>query len=314
MKNNPSKLLSGSDIKVSIDRLTIVADYLTSEYDRNLRFFLSFPFIEEANGGNAIRVLDDETDSDVTPEQVAYISVPPFMQDHIRIDFNPNRGFNSAGGQWLLRFIAGLSKKHFSRCDVAFDVFNLPEVKDYQVWDFGTSKSIFYSRSWEMETTYYGSPSSQKQIRQYNKKLEQEKRHGKILNVDSWWRVELQLRGNKIDSYPSLVKEMLEKFYIPSYKNLENPSQRAIVLSMMVDPTIYASASKATQQRWRKLFKSVPKENEISVAMAQCFVKNFRRLEFELHDVMNKFNIVVEENSFDQNDPESEQKGGSHDE
>ncbi len=63
-----------------------------------------------------------------------------------------------------------------------------------------------------METTYWGSSASEKQIRLYNKKIEQERRHGRIVNLDSWWRLEMQLRGSKVEDYPELVAKMLENF------------------------------------------------------------------------------------------------------
>ena len=136
---------------------------------------------------------------------------------------------------------------------------------------------------------------SGQQIRQYNKKLEQQARHGKLVNVDSWWRVELQLRGNKIADYPSLVRKMLEEFYVPEYKSLKNPSQQAMVFAMMYEPSIYASGSPKTKQRWRKMMKEVQKDNRLSVAMAKKFVEDFQRLEYELQSIMNRFNVAADE-------------------
>jgi hypothetical protein len=172
---------------------------------------------------------------------------------------------------------------------------NQPIVEKYQVWRFGVSKKVIYSQNGAMETTYYGSPNSERQIRQYNKKVEQEARHGRLVNLESWWRVELQLRGRKAKEYPSTVREMLEDFYLPDYKSLTNPSQQAMMLSMIVDPTIYASASSKTKQRWRAMMKDCQHTNDISVAMANVFVENFYRLENELQTIMNKFKIVAEE-------------------
>ena len=184
----------------------------------------------------------------------------------------------SEGGQWLLKLIASIPEKHFSRCDIAFDLFNEPTAKDYQVWRFGTGKQIILNRKSQMETTYYGSMKSGQQIRQYNKKVEQEARHGKTINVESWWRVELQLRGNKVQDYPRLVQKMLEEFYIPEYKTLKNPSQQAMVYAMMNEPTIYGNASEKTRQRWRKLLKETPTENRLSVEIFSDWNMNCKAL------------------------------------
>lgn len=305
MQKNNELLRLEDCIKVSIDRLTIVADYREESLDSDMREWLKLPFIEIVNDG--LQVVDDSRcyvddfghqHGYVAPEQVAYINSPRFMKNVIRIDFNPNHGMTSKGGRWLLDLIAKLRNKHFSRCDVAFDIFNQPVVEKYQVWRFGVSKKVIFGRDGSMETTYYGSPNSERQIRQYNKKVEQEARHGKLVNLESWWRIELQLRGRKVKEYPSIVREMLEDFYLPNYKSLANPSQQAMMLSMMVDPTIYASASSKTKQRWRAMMKDCWHTNDISVAMANVFVENFYRLENELQTIMNKFQILAEEADF----------------
>ena len=273
------------DVRVSIDRITIVGSYDSDRLNNDIREWLRKSFIQEVNGG--IQVVDDSNcyqddfgnrHAYVAPEQVAFINSPKFLKDKIRIDFNPNHGLQSEGGQWLLKLIASIQDKHFSRCDVAFDIFNEPTAKDYQVWRFGTSKQVIMNRIGEMETTYYGSMKSGQQIRQYNKKVEQEARHGKTINLESWWRVELQLRGNKVHDYPKLVQKMLEEFYIPKYKNAKNPSQQAMIYAMMKEPTIYGDAPKTTRQRWRKLLKETPTENRLSVEMAKKFVADFQRL------------------------------------
>lgn len=290
------------DVRVSIDRITIVGSYDSDRLNNDIREWLRKSFIQEVNGG--IQVVDDSNcyqddfgnrHAYVAPEQVAFINSPKFLKDKIRIDFNPNHGLQSEGGQWLLKLIASIQDKHFSRCDVAFDIFNEPTAKDYQVWRFGTSKQVIMNRIGEMETTYYGSMKSGQQIRQYNKKVEQEARHGKTINLESWWRVELQLRGNKVHDYPKLVQKMLEEFYIPKYKNAKNPSQQAMIYAMMKEPTIYGDAPKTTQQRWRKLLKETPTENRLSVEMAKKFVADFQRLEYELQSIMNRYEIAADE-------------------
>lgn len=291
-----------SEIKVSIDRLTVVADYPSDRLDNDMREWMSKPFVQDISDG--IQVVDERNcyfddfgnrHTPVAPEQVAFIHSPKFLRDKLRIDFNPNHGLDSEGGQWVLQLIAKLQNKHFSRCDIAFDIFNEPTAQDYQVYRFGTGKQIIMGPDGKMQTTYYGSMKSGQQIRQYNKKLEQQARHGKLVNVDSWWRVELQLRGNKIKDYPSLVRKMLEEFYIPEYKNLPTIREKAMILALITDPTLYGDASDRTRQRWRKLLKETPKDNRLSVAMAKKFVEDFQRLEYELQSIMNRFNVAADE-------------------
>ena len=58
-----------------------------------------------------------------------------------------------------------------------------------------------------LETAYWGARSSERQVRMYNKKLEQEK-HRQIVpeEVQSWWKIELQLRRSKADEWSGSSK------------------------------------------------------------------------------------------------------------
>ena len=290
---------SNSEFKVSIDRITIIADFLTEKFDRIARDeFLKKPFIIASGDGfkvidNTATSVNDESNDDMV-EQVAYINVPRFQQDKIRIDFNPNHSMETKAGRWLLNFIAHLETKHFTRCDVAFDVFNYDDTINYRIWNFGQSQTIYLDRNLKLETAYFGSPSSCKQVRMYNKLLEQKKKHKEVpINISSWWRLELQLRGKVIDNYPDEVKKMLSNFYYPEWQSIDNPSHKAIVYSMYNEPSIYANVSKSTQSRWRRIFKSSERHNELALVLAQLFVDNFNSLNYQLHSILNRFNVNV---------------------
>ena len=287
-----------SEFRVSIDRITVIGDFLTAKFDRIARDeFLKLPFIEAF--GEGFRVIDntamsvnDETNK--ITEQVAYINVPRFQDNKIRIDFNPNHSMDTEAGKWVLDFIAKLETKHFTRCDVAFDIINYDDVINYRIWNFGQSQNLYLDRNLKLETAYFGAPSSSKQIRMYNKLLEQKKRHKDVpININNWWRLELQLRGKVIDNYPEEVKNMLADFYYPEWHSVKNPSHKAIVYSMYNEPSIYSSVSKATQQRWRRIFKSSERHNELAVILAKVFVSNFNSLNYQLHDILNRFDVSI---------------------
>ena len=181
---------------------------------------------------SAINVSNGDVNNDLK-EQVAYINVPRFQENKIRIDFNPNHSMETDAGEWLLSFIAKLEAKHFTRCDIAFDIFNYFDAINYRVWNFGQSQNLYLNRNLKLETAYFGAPSSSKQIRFYNKLVEQKKRHKSVpINIEDWWRLELQLRGKNINDYPSEVKNMLANFYYPEWQSVKVPSQKAIVYSM----------------------------------------------------------------------------------
>lgn len=285
-------------IRVSIDRLTIIGDYPTELFERHYYDWQrDNSFIRES--GHGLKVVDTtkyvNAEADVPEEQVAYIEVPKFQADKIRLDFNPNHGLETPGGSWLLELIASIQNKHLSRNDVAFDIFNNPRAAFYRVWTFGITQSIYLGPKREMQTTYYGSPKSGKQIRQYNKLVEQKAKGKTYADLDSWWRVELQLRSSKADDYPNLVRQMLENFYVPDDSQINDIGMRAMVYRLTNDPEFWGELGKSTAYRYRKLFREMPHENDLALAMADEFVKQFDRLENELQTIMNRFNIQAEE-------------------
>lgn len=287
------------NFRVSVDRITLIAPLSLEAWEKHYFKWLKLPFVQAAGAG--LQILDySNCDVDdfgnrhehVEPEQVAYLEVPRFQTNKFRIDFNPNHGMNSEGGLWLKGLLNKLPNKKFSRADIAIDIFNHPEIKDYGVWNFGVSKRIFLNKSEEMETTYWGKASSRKQIRLYNKKKEQETRHGKIVNLDSWWRLEMQLRGDKVQEYPRLVREMLEHFYIPDYrnKNLKISEQNQVV-RILIDPLYYGEQPRTTRYRLRKLIEKAKPENSLSIEIAKNFAANLPSLEAELRRYLGRYSI-----------------------
>lgn len=92
-------------IKVSIDRLTVVGDFPTDLFmDHYYKWQREHDFVRES--GQGLQVVDTtqyvNTGEDVPQEQVAYMEIPKFQKDKLRLDFNPNHGLQTPGGQWLL--------------------------------------------------------------------------------------------------------------------------------------------------------------------------------------------------------------------
>nr|CAA07049.1 hypothetical protein [Oenococcus oeni] len=201
------------EYRVSVDRITLTADCPLEVIDGKLSRWMkeTHLFIPLSSGG--FKVIEDNLAD--TPEQVAFVEYTQFQKNRIRIDFNPNHSMTTKGGQWILSKIATLKNKKFSRCDVAFDIFNSPIIEKYRIFRPGTSSKYFLSAAGKPETIYYGAQKSEAQIRQYNKLVEQTKKRKTIPdNIKNWWRLELQLRGRKISDYPQQVKSALDNFII----------------------------------------------------------------------------------------------------
>ena len=116
----------------------------------------------------------------------------------IRLDFNPN-SLKEFEGLQVWRQIMNYARLNrleirLSRLDLAFDIFNRPEIVFLQHIKGGVSHKIFYGRGGNIESKYWGASGSNVQVRLYDKNIEvlSHKRADK-LNIESkpfWWRLE----------------------------------------------------------------------------------------------------------------------------
>lgn len=206
-------------IQWSIDRITIVGNlkeniYYHTTHDVLILDFEQLMRLNEGNGylrsvsNNGWQLLDQHE------ENIAYIEILKWQEGKGRIDFNPNK-ISQFLASSMKNFIHDLFiEPHFSRADIACDIIDVPDefITQYRVVDPVSFKPI-YGRNGKLETAYWGSRSSERQIRMYNKKLEQEKKR-KIVpkEIVSWWRLELQLRRGKATDWHAMVYESLDSF------------------------------------------------------------------------------------------------------
>lgn len=93
-------------------------------------------------------------------------------------------------------------------------------ITQYRIID-PVSFKLIYGRSGKLETVYWGSRASERQIRLYNKKIEQEmKRKVVPSEINTWWRLEMQLRRGKATEWYAMVKESLDSFVSPHFYQL----------------------------------------------------------------------------------------------
>lgn len=288
---NPKK--EAEKISCSIDRITIVAPIDVEVFERTTEQWQLLPFVKTADGG--FQFLEDApVNSKEKPEQVAYVEMPKHQLGKIRVDFNPNHSMTgTVGGSYVRDMIlARLPGKHFSRIDVAIDVLEHDELEFYQVWTPGISKSLFYGKSGHMETSYWGKQKSEQQIRLYNKAVEQRVRHH-VDDIDyPWWRLELQLRGSKIERYPELVAKALADFYPPSYSSpLLTESEQNKVARLMIDPGYLGKQTKQGRNRLRKVLRKAKPAISLSTAMEVAFKRDMPKLEKTLENYLKEYDI-----------------------
>ncbi|MDT6475307.1 replication protein, partial [Enterococcus faecium] len=154
----------------SIDRITIVGklkeniyyhtpnDVLILNFEQLMRLNEGNGYLK-AVGNNGWQLLDQHE------ENIAYIEILKFHEGKGRIDFNPNKINQFLSGS-MKNFIHDLFlEPHFSRADIACDIVDIPDdfVSQYRVVDPVSFKPI-YGRSGKLETAYWGSRASERQI------------------------------------------------------------------------------------------------------------------------------------------------------
>ncbi|HFI0508234.1 TPA: replication initiation factor domain-containing protein [Streptococcus suis] len=300
----------------SIDRITIVGNLKEFEFDHTFvtedgeifyrageKFTLNqaMPLLasEEAaeRAGNGWRLLDKYG------ENIAYVETLPFKdpttgKEKGRIDFNPNK-IETFLKTDLKSFISMMfDNPHFSRADVACDILDLPDdyVSQYRLVD-AVSFRPYYGQNGALETAYWGARSSERQVRMYNKKLEQEK-HRQIVpeEVQSWWRLELQLRRAKADEWSGVVNETLDSFYSPFYFPSDiSFREKAILRGLHADHSLWSEASDNTKRKYRKLSKRIAKEDELTQHLKSSFSENIDTLKRELETWLGFMKVDEEE-------------------
>lgn len=300
----------------SIDRITIVGNLKEFEFDHTFvtedgeifyrageKFTLNqaMPLLasEEAaeRAGNGWRLLDKYG------ENIAYVETLPFKDPNTgkekgRIDFNPNK-IESFLKTDLKSFISMMfDNPHFSRADVACDILDLPDdyVSQYRLVD-AVSFRPYYGMNGALETAYWGARSSERQVRMYNKRLEQEKKQQVLPEeVKTWWRLELQLRRGKADEWVDIVHDTLDSFYSLHYFPTDmKVTDKVMIAGLHAEHSLWSQLSDNTKRKYRKLMKQIAKEDELLQHLKSSFSENIDTLKRELETWLGFIKVDEEE-------------------
>ncbi|MCH3523670.1 replication initiation factor domain-containing protein [Enterococcus faecium] len=243
----------------SIDRITIVGKlkeniYYHTQNDVLILDFEQLMRVNEGNGylkavgNNGWQLLDQYE------ENIAYIEILKWQDGKGRIDFNPNKIGHFLASS-MKNFIHDLFlEPHFSRADIACDIIDVPDefITQYRVVDPVSFKPI-YGRSGKLETAYWGSRASERQIRLYNKKLEQETKR-KIVppEIETWWRLELQLRRGKATDWHAMVHESLNSFASPHFLPLDvKTNDKVMIFGLIANPEMWGFLERRMKYKLR---------------------------------------------------------------
>lgn len=242
----------------SIDKLTVLGTLKCKEYYFNLIDFAytyPIPFFE--------KVIDTQFFTKswrITDFGFLQIDITTLK---FRLEFNPNKITSQLQKKLLNTLLSYIKDVHFSRIDLAIDLYNY-NLYDYNIVDLNArKKAYYYDRTGKLETCYFGSMSSNKFIRIYNKGVEQ-KVKDKNFNIDvDWWRVELQLRDTYIDTYLTGFKDFLDGILIFKYYSVENLSftDKACLDYILKDISRLGLLSKNARTRYKRIINDLKLES-----------------------------------------------------
>lgn len=277
------------DLKWSIDRITIVGELRKFVWVRDdlepitLDFEMVWMVFEDQ--GVAKQIGNGWVLLDKYGENIAYAERVKFDKTKGRIDFNPNKIRPFLHGE-LKRFIHNLfDNPHFSRADVACDIFNLSDnfIRQYRIVDPVSFKPI-YGANGLLETAYWGSRSSERQVRMYNKKLEQTKKKEIVpKEIESWWRLEVQLRRAKAEEWNRVIFESLDSFSSPHYfPDTMSAIEKAVIIGLGTNHDLWGELHRQTKYKYRNMLKEVAQNDELTKYLKSSFSESVKDLKDEL--------------------------------
>ena len=277
--------------QVSIDRITVSGE-LKAEYRELQRVMNALGSSWELSDG-VFRLIREYPNGDT--ENVAYYAENAFQAGSWRLDFNPNKLADEEKLE-MKRAIDLLTDVHFTRLDLAFDVFNNELGMKYRIYRPSVSQREYgvYTAQWTkaVETIYYGSNSSEQQIRQYNKLVEQTKKNMPLPDgVEHWMRLELQLRGRKPTEWVERAKGMLDDFRLPNYDRIKNKNDRMALFALekgLLDWSDFSDKNK--KARLRKLQKE-QYDDTLARELFDLLIAQQERLRGELASYLAEFDI-----------------------
>ena len=296
-------------LDVSIDRLTVIWDTDTGSLRRifkNLKQAISTRV-------DSFEIYDNVRDDVFTLAKdfneydsinIIFFQLSTYGGEQlIRIDFNPNtlKEFDGMKVWRQLMYFARLNSLmvRLSRFDLAFDIFNRPDIVNLQHIKGGVTHKVFYGRGGELETKYWGSSGSNVQVRLYdkNKEIIAHKREEKLdLDVNPfWWRLEFQLRTKAIGE--EMVQDIMSRLDNFGFYKLDHirVDQRAFTIIFLNNPELLSLAFpklksdsiKKKKTRVRKLLRE--ETNQFAEELKEVLIQNLPKLNAELQLLVGEF-------------------------
>lgn len=286
----------------SIDRLTIVGRLKQSPSAIGTEIYeadIAMALLEEQGYARKVKELGWVVENtDVEPaENIGYFELLAHDREKGRFDFNPNKLSDLLNGN-LKDFLHSIFESaHYSRADVACDIFNVPN--DY-IRQFDIVKAVS-KREWsgidrKLQTAYWGSPQSERQVRMYDKLREQLK-NGEIIapEIKTWWRLEFQLRGkDRTTQFDDVVKDVLESFVSLKHIPIDIEGiERATLIGLLAEPETWSGIkSSKTKAKYKKMVARIGREDSITRLLLDSYFEQKPEIEKELDFWLNGLNVI----------------------
>ena len=247
------------DLKVSLDNITITAEIRHSSFN-NFKKLVS----------NHIAIITQKAMTDMFQ---AYTKSGGQVILHLeydklkgqarnarpfRMEFNPNK-LQTVDTEILNTIIPYLEDISITRADLAFDFFNL-DCSEFILEKKGrpTATKEWRDKNGKLETKYLGASRSEKQIRLYDKKVEQltngsEDERQNAQQYEHWWRLEFQLRSRSVENIFEVIDTIIFK---PFYFETLGIETQLYLLALTRDKGIWNKVSKNTRSKYKKILET----------------------------------------------------------
>lgn len=175
-----------------------------------------------------------------------------------RMEFNPNK-LRTVDTEILNTIIPYLEDIAISRVDLAFDLFEV-DCSEFILEKKGrpTATKEWRDQNGKLETKYLGASRSEKQIRLYNKKVEQlengseeDKEFAK--QFQHWWRLEFQLRSRSVEEIFEVIDSVIFKPFV--FDNLPVETQIYLV-SYTRNKNVWQKLHRNTRAKYKKILET----------------------------------------------------------
>ncbi|GEN96990.1 replication initiation factor family protein [Streptococcus cristatus] len=181
-----------------------------------------------------------------------------FNSRPFRIEFNPNK-LRPVDNNILNSIIPNLEDISISRADLAFDLFEV-DCSEFVFEKKGrpTATKEWRDQNGKLETKYLGSSRSEKQIRLYNKKVEQLENGSEndkefARKFTHWWRLEFQLRSRSVEE----IFEIINSIVFKPFTFDELPVETQIYLVAYTrDKNIWKKLHRNTRTKYKKILEN----------------------------------------------------------